>query len=99
MVGVSNRHIYNAQTAPRQPDPLIEYEVMDPYHEPDLNGELAGGKVYKRGGKEFVRLTADQAKFYLDSGSLQPVPPAEQPMSLKPALMKAGLMPPDEPKP
>jgi len=73
MVGVSNRIAHLVRQAGRPSDPLIEYEVMDPNHEPDLNGELAGGKVYKKGGKQFVRLTEDQARFYLDSGSIQAV--------------------------
>lgn len=74
MVGVSNRIKFFAQNMGRPPDPLIEYEVLDPMHEPDLNGELAGGKVYKKSGKEYVKLTEDQARFYLDSGSIQAVP-------------------------
>ena len=98
----STRHYWAAVNAGRAPDPLIEFEVMDPFHEPDLNGELAGGKVYRRGPKEFVRLTADQARFYLDSGSIAPVAAEEQPMSLKPAQQAAGLFQPapeEEPKP
>ena len=75
MVGVSNRILHIVGKMGRPPDPLIEYEVLDPMHEPDLNGELAGGKVYKKSGKEYVKLTADQARFYLDSGSIAPVPP------------------------
>jgi hypothetical protein len=73
MVGVSNRIMHIVGKMPRPADPLIEYQVLDPMHEPDLNGELAGGKVYKRSGKEFVKLTAEQARFYLDSGSIAPV--------------------------
>jgi hypothetical protein len=73
MVGVSNRIAHIVGKMPRPPDPLIEYQVLDPMHEPDLNGELAGGKVYKKSGKEFVKLTAEQARFYLDSGSIAPV--------------------------
>jgi hypothetical protein len=95
------RHEFLAREAGRPPDPLIEFEVLDPHHEPDLNGELAGGKVYKRGVKQFVRLTAEQARFYLDSGSIAPVAAEEQPMSLKPAQIAAGMHPPpeEEPKP
>lgn len=70
---VSVRHQWAARMAGRAPDPLIEYEVLDPSHQPDLNGELAGGKVYMRSGKQFVRLTASQARFYEDSGTIQPV--------------------------
>lgn len=73
MVGVSNRIAFGARRAGPGPDPLIEYEVLDKTHVPDLNGELAGGQVYVRSGKQFVRLTADQARFYLDSASIQPV--------------------------
>ena len=96
----STRHYWAAVNAGRPPDPLVEFEVLDPNHEPDLNGELAGGKVYRRGAKEYVRLTVDQARFYLDSGSIQPVAAEEQPMSLRPAQQAAGLLPPEEePKP
>lgn len=73
MVGVSNRIVYGIKQAGRPPDTLIKYEVLDPNHEPDLNGELAGGKVYLENGKQFVKLTEEQARFYLDSGSIQVV--------------------------
>lgn len=73
MAAVSQRHRYAAKQAGPVIMPLVEYEVIDPYHKPDLNGELAGGKVYKRQGKQYVMLTEEQARFYLDSGSIQPV--------------------------
>ena len=73
MASLSNRQAYFARQAGRAPDPLVEYEVLDPNHKPDLNGELAGGKVYRKAGKEFVKLTEEQARFYLDSGSIKPV--------------------------
>lgn len=73
----STRGAWLAKEAGRKPDPLIEYEVLDPHHKPDLNGELAGGKVYRKAGKEFVMLTEQQARFYLDSGSIQPVEQAQ----------------------
>jgi hypothetical protein len=73
MAVMSTRNAYMAREAGRAPDPLAEYEVTDPNHKPDLNGELAGGKVYRKGGKEFVQLTEAQARFYLDSGSIKPV--------------------------
>lgn len=57
----------------KQPAPLKEYEVLDPHHKPDLNGELAGGKVYTKSGRQYVMLTEQQAQFYLDSGGIQPV--------------------------
>jgi hypothetical protein len=73
MAVVSTRNAYLAKQATRAPDPLIEYEVLDPHHKPDLNGELAGGKVYRRGGKQYVMLTEQQARFYLDSGGIQSI--------------------------
>ena len=80
-------------------NPLVEFEVLDPNHQPDMNGELAGGKVYKKGAKQFVRLTVDQARFYLDSGSITPVAHEAQPMSLKAAQQAAGMVPePEQPK-
>jgi hypothetical protein len=73
VANLSTRQTWLAKEAGRKPDPLFEYEVLDPHHKPDLNGELAGGKVYRKQGKEFVMLTESQARFYLDSGSIQPV--------------------------
>jgi hypothetical protein len=72
-MAVSIRRQNLARAAGRPPDVFKEYEVLDPHHKPDLNGELAGGKVYKRGGKEFVQLTEDQARFYLDSGGIKEI--------------------------
>lgn len=74
-MAVSIRHQWAARQMGRAPDPLIEYEVTDPFHVPDMNGELAGGRVYKVGEKQFVRLTEQQARFYLDSGSIAEVKP------------------------
>jgi hypothetical protein len=75
-MAVSQRHIAEARAAGRAPDPLKEYQVLDPHHKPDLNGELAGGKVYNKEGKQYVMLTEQQARFYLDSGGIQEVTPA-----------------------
>jgi hypothetical protein len=79
MAVLSNRQSWLAKEAGRKPDPLIEYEVLDPHHKPDLNGELAGGRVYRKLGKEFVMLTESQARFYLDSGSIKAVEAATTP--------------------
>jgi len=67
------RHHHAARLAPRQQPSTHEYEILDPSHRPDLRGEFAGAKVFHRGGKQFVRLHEAQAKFYLDSGSVQKV--------------------------
>jgi hypothetical protein len=64
---------FAARQAAKQPAPLKEYEVLDPHHKPDLNGELAGGKVYTKAGKQMVMLTEAQAQFYLDSGGIKTV--------------------------
>lgn len=73
MANQSTRQAYLARQAGNQPAPFKEYQVLDPNHKPDLNGELAGGKVYRRGSKEFVQLTEEQARFYLDSGGIKAV--------------------------
>ena len=73
MANLSTRQSWLARQATKQPAPLKEYEVIDPHHKPDLNGELAGGKVYARGGKQLVQLTEAQARFYLDSGGIQEI--------------------------
>lgn len=67
------RHHHAARLAPKQAPQTYEYEILDPYHQPDLRGQLAGTKVYFRGGKQFVRLNDAQARFFLDSGSIQKV--------------------------
>ena len=69
----STRQANLTRGAGRAPDPLVEYEVIDPDHKPDLNGELAGGKVFSRQGKQFVQLTEAQARFYLDGGAIRAV--------------------------
>jgi hypothetical protein len=48
-----------------------EYEITHPTHTPDLHGTFAGQKVYMRNGKQHVRLTEGQARFYLDQAALQ----------------------------
>jgi hypothetical protein len=73
MVTLNPRQAYLQRQEEKKPAPMFEYEVIDPHHKPDLNGELAGGKVYRRKGKEYVMLTAAQAQFYLDSGGIQAV--------------------------
>ena len=54
-------------------DETQEYEILDPAHQADARGELGGAKVYWRGGSQFVRMTPNHARFYIDSGSLKPV--------------------------
>jgi hypothetical protein len=49
------------------------YEIMDPDHKADLRGELGGGKVFLKDGKQHVRLTEAQAKFYVDARMLRRV--------------------------
>jgi len=65
-----------ARAASRSGTPVIddtqEYEILDPAHQADSKGELGGAAVYWRGGKQYVRMTPDHAKFYLDSNSLKP---------------------------
>ena len=73
MAAMSQRRVWLAREAGRVPDPLKEYEVIDPTHMPDLNNELAGGKVYRKQGKQYVMLTDAQARFYLDSASIKAV--------------------------
>jgi hypothetical protein len=73
MANLSTRNAFLKRQDGRQADQLFEYEVLDPNHKPDLNGELAGGKVYRKLNKEFVMLTEAQARFYLDSGGIKPV--------------------------
>lgn len=58
------------------PTETAEYVITDPHHQPDLRGEFAGSKVYRRGEQQLVRLTQSQAQFYIDQGGLEPaIPP------------------------
>lgn len=68
---VSIRHQNAARKAEAQAPVTHVYEILDPHHRPDLNGEFAGQKVFMRGTKQCVRLSESQAKFYVDSGSIQ----------------------------
>jgi hypothetical protein len=90
MANKAIRHQHAARLAKRQPAAKHEYEILDPSHTPDLHGQLAGGKVYFRGGKQYVRISEAQAQFYLDSGSLQKV---EQPQA------RVDVAPPPDPAP
>jgi hypothetical protein len=62
-----------------QKEATAEYVITDPHHHPDLRGEFANAKVYRRGEHQLVRLTPAQAKFYIDQGGLEPLTPAEAP--------------------
>ena len=70
---VSNRNQFIARNTPPEAQAAFEYEITDPHHAPDLNGEFAGGKVYRKNGKQCVRVTAAHAKFYVDQGALRRV--------------------------
>jgi len=67
---VSERHHFAARNAPKEALQVYEYEITDPHHQPDLNGEFAGGKVYVKNGKQYVRVTEAHARFYIDQGAL-----------------------------
>ena len=67
----AHRHTRAARLVGRPADEKLTYEITDPAHTPDLHGEFAGGKVESSGGKQRVRLTAAQAQFYLDQGTLK----------------------------
>lgn len=50
-----------------------QYLILDSNHKPDLRGEFAGAKVSRIGQHHTVWLTDKTARFYLDSGSIEPV--------------------------
>lgn len=79
----SFRHQRMAARAGRQAPLRREYEITDPTHKPDLRGEFAGAKVARRGSKQFVTLSDQQARFYLDQGVLRPVGAAERSEQLR----------------
>jgi hypothetical protein len=49
------------------------YVIQDINHRPDLRGEFGGVKVLHASGKHLVHLTDKAARFYLDSGSIEPL--------------------------
>lgn len=73
MSNVSQRHLRAAAKAPAKESETNEYEIVDQTHKPDIRGELGGGKVYVRGGRQFVQLTDRQAMFYRTQGKIVPV--------------------------
>lgn len=62
-----------------QQAPAMDYIIVAPSHKPDLRGEFAGVKVRRENGKQIVRLTVRQARFYLDQGAIVPKPMPEAP--------------------
>jgi hypothetical protein len=70
----SVRHHNAARKAKAAQGPVrTAYKITDPNHMPDLKGEFAGVKVKQQGGAQVVLLTPSQAKFYLDSGAIEPL--------------------------
>lgn len=63
-------HGYRNRDVPKGPD-RFTYVIVDPHHTPDLNSQLGGGKIFLKDGQQCVRLTANQARFYVDAGSLK----------------------------
>lgn len=64
---------YNRARVPaKQPAAKRDYVIVDPGHRPDMRGEFGGAKVALVAGKQVVRLSEAQAKFYLDSGVIRP---------------------------
>jgi hypothetical protein len=69
----SLRHARIAKRAgPPPPAERTAYRITDPHHKPDLRGHFAGVQVVRRGAAQTVLLTANQARFYLDQGVLEP---------------------------
>lgn len=63
-----------------------EYEIIDQNVKPDALGNLGTARIYDRDGKRFVRMTREQAQWYLEHktiaspGTVQPAEaPAPQP--------------------
>ena len=81
----AHRHHRAARKAgPVAPETFL-YEIVDSNHMPDLRGEFAGVKVQRHGAKQVVRLTAEQAKFYLDGGGLKKMADEEVTEEVAPA--------------
>jgi hypothetical protein len=89
----SYRHTRAARQAGNPAPEKALYEIIDPNHKPDLNGELAGAKVQLENGKQRVALTAAQARFYLDQGVLRRLDD-NKPKAKKPEAAKPSAAPP-----
>lgn len=73
----AHRHKRMAMRAPRPVAPRLAYRITDPHHKPDLRGQFGGIKVDRHGPHQVVRMTAKQARFFLDQGALEPMAPPE----------------------
>jgi hypothetical protein len=69
---VAHRHHRAAKRLTARPQSeMVEYEILDPHHRPDLNGHaLSGSKSYWRDGKQYVMLSPKAAQFYVTGGVL-----------------------------
>jgi hypothetical protein len=76
-VSIRQQALARKEAAMKAPE-TAEYVITDPNHHPDLRGEFAGARVYRRGEQQLVRLTPAQAQFYLDQGGLEPLNPPEE---------------------
>jgi hypothetical protein len=74
MSNVSHRHRRQAlkMGAALMRDENQDYEIIDPTHQPDMLGQLAGVQVRRRGASQVVSLSPRAARFYLDSGVIKP---------------------------
>lgn len=51
------------------PQMTTEYEILDP-DAGDVANELGGVKIYSRSGKRYVRMFEEQAKWFLEHGTI-----------------------------
>jgi hypothetical protein len=73
MKNLAHRHRRAARKMGAAAPVLTAYVICDPDHRPDLRGEFAGTKVVRMGSQQVVYLSASAARFYLDSGSIEPL--------------------------
>jgi hypothetical protein len=78
MHNMAHRHRRAARKLGMAKPELKAYVILDSHHRPDLRGEFAGAKVKRINGKQIVHLSAKSARFYLDSGSIEPMVKEEE---------------------
>jgi hypothetical protein len=73
MHNLAHRHRRAARKLGAVGPVLKAYVILDPDHHADLRGEFAGVRVTQVGGQQVVMLSDTAARFYLDSGSIEPL--------------------------
>lgn len=74
----AHRHRRAALKAGPAPVQSYEYKFTDPNFRPDLTRGIGGQVTYRHGADHRVRLTVQQARFWVDQGRLERVNPPQE---------------------